>query len=253
VTPRDLRYLVGLSLLPGIGPARFRRMLDHYGDPERAWRAPEADLVRFGVDAKSLPALLERRQTLSLDREMERIARLDVQALSSEDPDYPQRLREIYTAPPILYVRGEITREDDQAIGVVGTRGPTVYGREITARIVPELSRSGLTVVSGLARGVDSIAHRATLDAGGRTIAVLGCGIDVVYPAENRSLYGRIAQQGAVITEYPLGTKPDAFNFPARNRIISGLSLERRTGPPYAHRPPQPDSPGVHRRAWAGA
>lgn len=221
----ELRYLVGLSLLPGIGPARFRRLLDHYGDAERAWRAPERELERLGVDSKSLPLLTEKRHSLDLNREMERIDRLGVTLLSTDDPNYPTRLREIYNAPPILYMRGDLRREDDQSLGVVGTRAPSAYGKEIAARIVPELAQGGLTIVSGLARGIDSIAHHAALSAGGRTIAVLGCGIDVVYPAENRNLYSRIPQSGAIVTEYPLGAKPDAFNFPARNRIISGLSL----------------------------
>jgi DNA processing protein len=156
---------------------------------------------------------------------MEKLERLGVTVLTTGDPAYPARLREIYNAPPILYVRGNLTPQDDNSIAVVGTRSPSVYGRELAARIVPELVRSGLTVVSGLARGVDSVAHHAALQAGGRTIAVLGSGIDVIYPAENRGLFNHILAGGAVVTEYPLGTKPDAFNFPARNRIISGLSL----------------------------
>ncbi len=221
----DIAYLVGLSLLPGIGPARFHKLLDRFKEPERAWRASEQEFVSLGVDAKSMPALLEKRHTLSLEREMDRLRRLEVTVLSIFDPEYPLRLKEIFNAPPLLYVKGAITRQDDQSLGVVGTRGPSVYGKELTARVVPELVRTGLTIVSGLARGIDSVAHRAALESGGRTIAVLGCGIDVVYPAENRALFERIQQHGAVVTEYPLGTKPDAFNFPARNRIISGLSL----------------------------
>ncbi len=222
---RDVRYLVGLSLLPGIGPARFHRLLERFKEPERAWRASEEELAALGVDAKFLPALREKRAALSLDREIEKLQRLDVSVLTVFDPNYPLRLKEIFNPPPLLYVKGEITRQDDQSIGVVGTRGPTVYGKELAGRVVPELVQNGLTIVSGLARGIDSIAHRSALDAGGRTIAVLGCGIDVIYPAENRQLYARIQESGAVVTEYPLGTKPDAFNFPARNRIISGLSL----------------------------
>src|SRR5919205_1548820 len=194
----DIRFLVGLSLLPGIGPARFHRLIERFQDPERAWRASSDELLSLGVDAKSLPSLLEKRRSLSLDREMERLARLEVTVLTVFDADYPLRLKEIYNAPPLLYVKGELTRQDDQSIGVVGTRSPTVYGKELAARIVPELVRSGLTVVSGLARGIDSIAHSASLDAGGRTIAVLGSGIDVIYPSENRALFNRIAQQGAV-------------------------------------------------------
>ena len=221
----DVRFLVGLSLLPGIGPARLHRLLDRCREPERAWRASEADMVAAGVDAKSMPLLLAKRSAISLDGEIAKLERLGVGVLSVLDSSYPPRLKEIFNAPPILYVKGDIAREDDQSVGVVGTRGPSIYGKELAARIVPELVRNGLTIVSGLARGIDSIAHRAALDAGGRTIAVLGCGIDVIYPAENRMLYGLISESGAVVTEYPLGTKPDAFNFPARNRIISGLSL----------------------------
>lgn len=221
----DIGYLVGLSLLPGIGPARFHRLLERCGEPERAWHASEGDLIALGVDAKTLPSLLERRKSLDLERELEKLRRLDVTVLSVYDADYPPQLKEIFNSPALLYIKGQITRQDDQAIGVVGTRSPSVYGKELTARIVPDLVAAGLTIVSGMARGVDSIAHTAALHAGGRTIAVLGCGIDVIYPAENRRLYQRIQDAGAVVTEYPLGTKPDAFNFPARNRIISGLSL----------------------------
>lgn len=225
MTSAGLRYLVGLSLLPGIGPARFQRLLTRFPEPERAWRATETELAELGVDARLLPALLQRRRTLSLDDEMEKIRRAGVTLLTQQDPTYPNPLREIPQAPALLYLRGELLPSDEQSIAVVGTRGPTVYGRELTARLVPDLVAVGLTIVSGLARGVDTIAHRAALDAGGRTIAVLGCGLDVIYPAENRSLYSRIPSSGAILSEYPLGTKPDAYNFPARNRIISGLTL----------------------------
>lgn len=221
----DIGYLVGLSLLPGIGPVRFHRLLERCGDAERAWRAADRDLLAVGVDARALPRLHERRSTLRLETELAKLERLEVHVLSADEPGYPVRLRETYAPPPLLYVRGGLTPADDQALSIVGTRGPTVYGRELTARVAPQLVGAGLTIVSGLARGIDTIAHSATLDAGGRTIAVLGSGIDVIYPAENRRLYDRIVRQGAVITEYPLGAKPDAYNFPARNRIISGLCL----------------------------
>lgn len=221
----DARFLVGLSLLPGIGPARFHKLIGHFQDPERAWHASEQELLALGVDAKTLPTLLERRRSLSLDEEMERLQRLDVRIVSIYDQNYPAPLKEIYNAPPLLYVKGELLQADEQSLGVIGTRHPSTYGKELASRIVPELVRSGLTIVSGLARGIDAMAHHAALDAGGRTISVLGCGIDIVYPAEHRSLFNRITQHGAVITDYPLGTKPDAFNFPARNRIISGISL----------------------------
>lgn len=221
----DIGYLVGISLLPGIGPARFHRLLARLPEPERAWRASESDLLAVGVDARSLPLLLEKRRGISIDRELEKLQRCGVDVLTIFDSRYPPQLKEIFGAPPLLYVKGEITRQDEQSVGVVGTRSPSVYGKDLAARVVPELVRAGLTIVSGLARGIDTIAHQAALEAGGRTMAVLGCGIDVVYPAENRRLYARIPQHGALVTEYPLGTKPDAYNFPARNRLISGLAL----------------------------
>lgn len=221
----DARYLVGLSQLPGIGPARLARLLERFKEPERAWRATPDELRATGIDEKALALLLERRREIDLAREMAQLDRLGVRLVTTFDAEYPPRLKEIAVAPALLYVLGDLRVEDAQSIGVVGTRGPTVYGKELATRMVPQLVGAGLTIVSGLARGIDTIAHTATLRAGGRTIAVLGCGIDVVYPAENRTLYRRIAEHGAIVTEYPLGTKPDAFNFPARNRIISGLTL----------------------------
>jgi DNA processing protein len=223
--PSDVRFLVGLSLLPGIGPARFQRLLAHFQEPERAWHASEKELLALGIEEKTIPLLLEKRNSLSLEREIETLQRLEVSVVTIFDPEYPARLKEIYNAPPLLYVKGQMLRQDEQSVGVVGTRSPSVYGKELAARIVPELVQNGLTIVSGLARGIDAVAHHAALSAGGRTLAVLGSGIDVIYPAEHRGLFNRIIKQGAVITDYPLGTKPDAFNFPARNRIISGLTL----------------------------
>jgi DNA processing protein len=145
--------------------------------------------------------------------------------LISNDEAYPARLREIYDYPPVLYVRGELRPEDEYAVAVVGTRRATVYGKQVTSELAAELAAAGITVVSGLARGVDTIAHRAALGAGGRTIAVFACGLDIVYPPENDRLAREIAAHGACISEYPLGTRPRAENFPRRNRILSGLGL----------------------------
>jgi len=142
-----------------------------------------------------------------------------------EDSDYPRRLKEINQAPPVLFVNGSINVEDDWAVAVVGTRRVTAYGRQVTAEIARFLAQNGVTVVSGLARGVDAIAHQTAIQAGGRTIAVLGNGVDVVYPPEHRKLASEIALQGALLSDYPIGTPPDGVNFPPRNRIISGLSL----------------------------
>jgi DNA processing protein len=145
--------------------------------------------------------------------------------LTWESHDYPHLLREIPSPPPVLYVKGTLTEEDGWAVGVIGTRRASTYGREVTRRLVGALARSGITIVSGLARGIDGEAHRAALEAGGRTIAVLGCGIDRVYPPEHRKLAEEIVENGALVSDYALGTAPEGGNFPPRNRIISGLSL----------------------------
>ena len=148
-----------------------------------------------------------------------------MQALTWDDPTYPALLQQIPDAPPVLYIKGELTPADEWAVALVGTRKPTLYGREVARLLASELARNGVTVVSGLARGVDGIAHHAALEAGGRTLAVLGSGLDEIYPQEHRVLAERIAECGALISDYPLGTRPEASNFPPRNRIISGLSL----------------------------
>ena len=147
-----------------------------------------------------------------------------VEPLTWDDPEYPASLRMVDGAPPVLYVRGRMTSQDEWAVAIVGTRRATTYGREVAQVLASELARAGVTVVSGMALGIDTVAHRAAMDAGGRTIAVLGSGVDQLYPPQNRGLALSIVQQGALISEYALGTRPDANNFPPRNRIISGLS-----------------------------
>lgn len=221
----DLRYWVGFNIVRGIGPARLRALLDCFGNVERAWHAPSGGLRRAGLDRRSLENLLAARSTLDLDRELERVAAIDAHVLTWESPNYPRLLREISAPPPLLYVRGTITEDDAWAVAVVGTRRASAYGREVTRRLSSALARSGITIVSGLARGIDGEAHRAALEAGGRTIAVLGCGIDRVYPPEHRKLAQQIIAQGAIVSDYPLGTRPEGRNFPPRNRIISGLSM----------------------------
>ena len=221
----DLRYWVGFSLIPGIGPVKCQRLLDCFGDLGSAWRASPTELSRAGLDAKTVETIVARRRTIDLDREMERLDRWHVTAIAMNSPAFPERLRHIYGPPIVLYVKGRLESQDEWAVAVVGTRRATTYGREVTERIVSALARGGVTIVSGLAKGIDSFAHRAALDAGGRTIAVLGSGVDVVYPAENTQLARQVVENGALVSEFPLGTKPDANNFPVRNRIISGLSL----------------------------
>jgi len=220
-----LRYYIGFNLVRGIGPVRLRALLNTFGDVARAWHAPADALRRAGLDNRSLKNMLQTRARVDLEQEVKRVAAAGVQVITWEDPAYPQLLREIPAPPPLLYVRGRLEPEDAWAVAVVGTRRASVYGREVTRRLTTTLAHSGITIVSGLARGIDGTAHRAALEAGGRTVAVLGCGVDQVYPPEHREMALRIADHGALISEYPLGTAPEGGNFPPRNRIISGLSL----------------------------
>ena len=203
---------------------RLRRLLDAFGDARHAWEASAHELAAAGLQGRALSALLEARRQFDPERELRRLDQAGVQAVTIDDPTYPRRLREIYAAPPVLFVRGQLQPEDDLAVAVVGTRRATAYGKIVTEQLAGELASGGVTIVSGFARGIDTHAHRAALDAGGRTIAVFACGLDVIYPPENRDLAGRVARQGALVSEHALGTRPEATNFPARNRIVSGIS-----------------------------
>jgi DNA processing protein len=221
----ELKYWIGFNIVSGIGPARFKALLDHFGDLGSAWEASSAELGAAGLDRRSIENFLAARERLSLDEEMARVEREGARVITWQDTEYPPRLRHIHNSPPVLYVKGEILPQDEWAVAVVGTRAPRAYGRQMVQEIAAGLARSGITVVSGLARGIDSLAHRAALRVGGRTLAILGCGIDIVYPYEHRGLAESITQKGALLTEYPLGTQPEGGNFPPRNRIISGLTL----------------------------
>jgi len=222
---KDIKYWVGFSLIPGIGRVRSAQLESYFGNLENAWRAKSADLKQAGLDRGPIHAITSWRPKISLEAEMEKLDRYGVKVFTYHDPGYPARLKEIYDYPPVLYVRGTILPEDEWCLTVVGTRRATVYGRQVTEEIVTDLAQSKITIVSGLAKGIDSVAHHSALEAGGRSIAVFGCGLDTVYPSENISLARRIIQQGALVSEYPLGTRPRPDNFPRRNRIMSGMSL----------------------------
>ena len=217
-------YWVGFNHVRGIGPARLRLLLDAFGDVKSAWDAAPANLADAGLPAGVVEAVVDTRRQLSLEAVGERIARLGIQVLTWEDEAYPRRLAEIDNPPPVLYLRGELLPEDAWAAAIVGTRRMTAYGRQVTEELAGRLAAAGATVVSGLARGVDGVAHRAALDAGGRTLAVLGSGVDRIYPPEHRRLADELIQNGALISEYPPGAAPEAANFPPRNRIVAGLS-----------------------------
>ena len=221
----DLKYWVALNRVPQLGTVRFRRLESYFGDLEHAWNAGPDDLKRAGMDVRVVKEIQAARVKTSPDAELQRLEREEVTPINWNHAGYPARLKEIADPPPILYVKGALLPDDERAVAVVGTRGPTTYGREAAAALTKELSENGITIVSGLARGIDGIAHRTALESGGRTIAVLASGLDTVYPREHANLAREAQAHGAVISEYPLGVKPDPRSFPRRNRLISGISL----------------------------
>lgn len=222
----DLKYWLGFNLVKGIGPAKMQALLDFYGSLAQAWRATQPQLEKLGFDRRAIQSFFETRTSLDLDKTLAQVEAAGITLLTWPSPDYPAYLREVPNAPPVLYVQGNLLERDKLAVAIVGTRRLTSYGRQVTRDLVIGLAHSGMTIVSGLARGIDAIAHQTALEHGGRTIGVLGSGLDCIYPAEHRALVRQIAAgQGAVISEYGLGVQPDAKNFPPRNRIISGLSL----------------------------
>ena len=220
----DRLYWVGFNLVKGIGAVRFRALLEAFGDAQTAWQASGDELRQAGLSQKIVDNLIKLRSEVSLERVAERLQQHQVTILTWDDEAYPRRLKDIDQPPPVLYLRGTLEEQDDWTVAVVGTRHVTAYGRQVADEVSGTLARSGVTVVSGMARGVDTIAHQAALNAGGRTFAVLGCGVDVVYPPENRRLAAQIIEHGALISDYPLGAAPESQNFPPRNRSISGIS-----------------------------
>lgn len=217
-------YWVAFHFVPFIGPSRMRRLEEHFGSLERAWSA-DAIRLRAILDDRSHAALIKTRTEIDVLTLRSHLERDGISTVTLVDDDYPAILREAGGPPPVLFYRGQIIETDSTAVAIVGTRRVSAYGREVAMQIGAGLAAAGVTVVSGLALGVDGIAHQAALDAGGRTIAVLGGGVNRIYPHEHRGLARRIAEQGAVMSEYAPDRKSDAPNFPARNRIISGLSL----------------------------
>ncbi len=217
-------YLVALSQVTHIGPVRLGRLRDRFGELGLAWNADERELKRV-LDERTCRAVLSARASVDPAVVLDRVERTGAKVTTVLDDDYPRILREIPGPPPVLYYRGTLQAQDETTVAIVGTRRATSYGREVTTRVASDLASAGVTIVSGLAKGIDGYAHRASLDAGGRTIAVLASGVDIIYPPEHRQLAERIEESGALLSDYPPGTKPDAPNFPARNRIISGLSV----------------------------
>jgi DNA processing protein len=221
----NIKYWVGFNCIPGIGRVRLAQLESYFGSLEDAWKASPGELKRAGLDSVALRAITQWRPQVSPEAEMAKLDGFGIKVLTCNDPGYPSRLKQIYDYPPVLYIRGSLLPEDDWCLAVVGTRRASVYGKQVTEEMVTDLAQSKITIVSGLAKGIDTVAHRSALAAGGRSIAVFACGLDIVYPAENSGLAHQIMEHGALLSEYPLGTRPRAENFPRRNRILSGLSL----------------------------
>lgn len=220
----ELKYWLWWNRVPGVGPTRFYKLLEEYGSMVDAWQAPP-QLLQAIIGEKALIGWQEIKRTWDPEQELRKADHLGICFYCYSDTGYPQLLKKIANPPPVLYVAGGFEYGDDIAVAIVGTRSPTPAGVFNARELASELTRQGLTIISGMARGIDSEAHKGALDVNGRTVAVLGCGLDIPYPPENKVLMRHIVEHGAVISEFPLGTQPLAANFPARNRIISGLSL----------------------------
>jgi DNA processing protein len=221
----SIEALLALFSIPTIGPAKMRKLISFFGSPEAVLDASVRELIMVeGIEKKTAEKIKNGVDDKFIKTQVEKIREHDAALISFWDEKYPEILKRIYDPPAFLFFKGNINVFESPALGIVGARTPSSYGKIITERFAEDLCRHGVTIVSGFARGVDTIAHKTVLKNGGKTIAVLGNGLDWIYPAENRSFINQIYEKGAIISEYAMGTKPDAVNFPKRNRIISGLS-----------------------------
>jgi DNA processing protein len=219
----DIEDWVRLNLIPGVGPIRFFNLLSHFGSPSEALKAGENELTTVqGIDRITAGNIVKYRDKVKVREEIEKVKDMGADIICFLDDSYSELLRNISHPPPLFYIKGEL-KEGEGMVAIVGTRMPSAYGRAITRQIAGDIARCGITVVSGLAKGIDSEAHIGALE-GGRTVAVLGSGLANIYPWENKELAERITKNGAVISEFPMSAKPRPEHFPRRNRIISGLS-----------------------------
>ncbi len=217
-------YLIALNAVKGLGPVKINQLLSEFASPEELFKKPAAALKKTGLLTDAAVKQMQDPQLLRSAEEQIRLAEAGgIRILTIRDDAYPQALREIFAPPPVIYVRGQLEVFKKHGIAVVGMRQPGVYGKNATEFIVKDLALHGIAIISGLALGIDSIAHKTCLDHGGKTVAVLGSGVDRIYPASNRGLADTIQEHGAILSEFPLQTEPLPYNFPRRNRIISGL------------------------------
>jgi DNA processing protein len=224
--PAEKRALVGLAMVPGVGPGLLRGLLARFGSAAEALYATKRRLTEVpGVGPKTAQVIRAFEGEDEVEEQFRRAARFNATLVAAWDERFPRPLRRIYDPPALLWMRGDLTPQDERAVAIVGTRRCTDYGRRLAERFAGALARRGCTIVSGLAYGIDRAAHDGALDAGGRTLAIFGTGIDRVYPSRHKALARRIAEGGgALLSEFPLGTGPDRGNFPARNRVVSGLA-----------------------------
>lgn len=223
ISETERAYWICFSRVTGIGSTTLLTLITTFGSAEAAWGI-EPNALKGILGSQVLSNFLTLRTQLDPGREIDRLGQHQVKAVTLYDPDYPEPLRQVYNPPAVLYVKGSLPPPGYLGIAVVGTRRATPYGKKATALITSELIKHGIWIISGLARGIDGQAHRACVENHGQTVAVLGCGLDIVYPPEHVYLQQKILENGAVVSEYPLGVTPEAKHFPARNRIISGLS-----------------------------
>src|SRR5881394_315280 len=218
--------LVALNLIEHVGPVRVRQLLEHFGEAPAILRASKPQLLRVrGIGEETAEAISKWEDSVDLSHELKRIQEFGCHILTQTDADYPDLLRQIYDPPIVLYVRGRLTAKDKNAVAMVGSRLTTHYGLETARKLAYQLAYVGVTVVSGGARGIDTAAHQGALSAKGRTVAVLGNGINIVFPPESAELFERIAAHGAVLTQFPFNRKADKQSFPIRNRIVAGMSV----------------------------
>lgn len=222
----DIRYWIGLSLVPEVGPIMSKKLLSLMGSPEDIFNAGIKDLTSVkGISKKKAENIKNFQQWDEVEKQLKVVDGKGMKAVGFNDSQYPAVLKEMADSPIVLYIRGNYYPDDKYGIAVVGSRKHSVYGETVTQKISGELSSAGLTIISGMARGIDTLSHKSALASGGRTIAVLGCGLDICYPAENKGLMEKIISSGCIISEFPPSTLPNKENFPRRNRLISGLSL----------------------------
>lgn len=220
----ELKYWNAFSLIPEIGPIKFKKIIDSFSSIEEAYKAMAEEFHSIGFGEKTVEAIMARRQEINPDAEYEKVLKNDINIITIQNSHYPKLLKEIYAPPPMLYVRGNVENEE-LSIAIVGTRKFSLYGKQVAIEITEALCTIGITVVSGLAKGIDTFTHQICVKNKSRTLAVLGSGVDdqSIYPSINRGLAKEIKKRGAVLSEYPPGTLPLKQHFPARNRIISGL------------------------------